>query len=514
MMTPRRARDALVRSADVRLADAAAPGLGVPERDLMTMAGRAVADVLRDDWPQVHKPLVLCGTGNNGGDGYVAARTLRDAGLEPRVLALDPTSSRSATAEEARRDWHAVGDTEPLDEHHLDSALASADLIVDALLGTGLSRPLSGELANVVARLAATTLPILCVDVPTGVDADAAIPPGVHVHATATVQLAWSCLASALPPARFAFGRLHLADIGMPNGALPARDRAYRVLDEDVTAAWPAPPRDAHKYQLGSVTIIGGCQRWSGAAELACRGAHRAGAGLVTLLTDAPHPGRWPETMVLPLDATRGALQLGLSHLETQVQHARVAGPGLDPTRLPEVAASLTNASIPTILDATALDPALRVAVTNHAAVWLTPHVGEAARLLDRPAQDVRHDPIGAAQELARTWNAGVILKLAGAVIATPSGALRVVAAGHPAMASGGSGDVLAGVLGAALASLAATDHAAAVSLDAALPRMAAAVHLHARAGEHVARMLGQGAVASNLADAIATTRVTFEGAW
>jgi NAD(P)H-hydrate epimerase len=491
-------------SADVRAADQAAERAGVAPATLMEAAGRAVADDARAAWPDARRPWVLCGPGNNGGDGYVAARHLARAGYAPTVLAVRPDGSKGEAAEAARRDWRPHGEILALDAQTLADALARADLIVDALFGTGLSRALHGPAAEAARALADWSGPVLAVDVPSGVDADVAVPPGEHVRATRTVQLAAACPASALAPARFAFGTWRVADIGLPDAALPAEDRPRLVEDAAAAAALPRRSPDAHKYRAGTVLIAAGSGRWAGAAELACRGAHRGGAGLVTLASDAPFPGRWPETVLQPVDQAPGALAAALAAVEPRHAAARVLGPGLDPARVAELAEGLAASPAPTVLDASALDPRLQEAVRRHGGCWLTPHVGEAARLRNEETGAVRRDPIAAARGLADAWSATVVLKGAGAVVAAPDGRVRVVAGGDPAMASGGTGDVLAGLLGAALAA----PH------DDPLERGAAAVLLHARAGERAARRRGAGLRASDLADAIPAARRALGGGW
>ncbi len=494
----------VVSTKDVQAADQAAAALGAPPSRLMEAAGRSVAAAVRSGWPRAKRPLLLCGAGNNGGDGYVAARHLATGGLRPVVLALRPEGSRGDAAEAARLAWLEIADIGALDEDTLASAFRDADIVIDALFGTGLDRPLEGEPERVVARLADWTGPVLAVDVPSGLDADEAVPLGRHVRADRTVQLAYACPASVLSPARFAFGSWTVADIGMPAGALPARERPELIDDLTAARAWPRHDPAAHKYDAGTVLIAAGSVHWSGAAELACRGAHRGGAGLVTLLTDAVHPARWPETIALVLGDGAGALSRALATTDPRHADARVFGPGLDASRIPELAYALEHGDAPTVLDASALDEALRESSSRRPGRWLTPHHGEAAKLLQTGSDEVHADPIGSARRLAEAWSSGVVLKSAGAVIADPSGRVRVVAAGHPGMASGGTGDVLAGLLGAALA---APHHDA-------LARVAAAVHLHARAGERAARRHGAGLLASDLADAIPGAREALGGAW
>ena len=494
----------LYSSADVRAADQAAERAGVAPATLMEAAGRAVASDARATWPAALRPWILCGPGNNGGDGYVAARHLARSGCTPTVLAVRPDGSKGEAAEAARRDWRPHGEIRPLNAETLADALVRADLIVDALFGTGLARALHGPAAEAARALASWSGPVLAVDVPSGVDADVAVPPGPHVRAARTVQLAAACPASALAPARFAFGAWRVVDIGLPDGALPEADRPRLVEDAVAAAALPCRSPDAHKYRAGTVLIAAGSERWAGAAELACRGAHRGGAGLVTLATDAPFPARWPETVLQPVGEAQGALAAALDEVEPRHATARVLGPGLDPARVDELADALAASPVPTVLDASALDPRLQEAVRGHGGCWLTPHLGEAARLLGEETEQVRRDPVASARRLAEAWNATVVLKGAGAVVAAPDGRVRLIAGGDPAMASGGTGDVLAGLLGAALAA----------PYDDVLERGAAAVLLHARAGERAARRRGAGLRASDLADAIPAARRALGGGW
>lgn len=490
----------LFTAEQMRSADRAAIDAGVASVLLMEAAGRGVADMLRERWPDAGRILVLCGPGNNGGDGYVAARYLRLAGLEVAVLEMSSEPS-SEDADRARRAWIGMGGSTPapLASDALAGWMPHADVVVDALLGSGLSRPLEGSLVDVVRILAGADATVLSVDVPTGVSADSAVPPGEHVHAAATAQLAGPKMSSALEPARGAYGAWRVVDIGIPRRVLDAASDV-RLLD-GVHAPAPAParPADAHKYSVGTVLVVAGSERYLGAAELACRGAYRGGAGLVTLAAEARLPSGWPEIVFAPLAWDDDPLA-AIERIDPKRVGCLVVGPGLDPRAVPFLPELLRRREAPFVLDAGALaaDASLRSAVASHGACLLTPHVGEAAALLHAGTREVLSDPLAAAREIASGWRAVVALKGATTVIARPSGRASVSTTGHPGMATGGTGDVLAGVAGAALSA------AAARTPDAVADAAERAVWRHGRAGELAAVRYGAGLTASDVADEVA----------
>jgi ADP-dependent NAD(P)H-hydrate dehydratase / NAD(P)H-hydrate epimerase len=495
----------------MRAADAAASAAGVDSFDLMRAAGRAVADALRRRWPAARRVLVACGPGNNGGDGYVAARALLERGLAVRLLELHdrPTTADAARAREELLAAPVAVRLERLGAEPVPDQ-AEADVVVDALFGSGLSRPISGVAAALIARMNEWPTPVLAVDVPSGVHADRAGLGTVYVRAAATVQLAGAVIASALAPARGAFGDWEVADIGIPAAALDAHAVGTVLEPADVTAALSPLPDDLHKYRAGTVAVLGGSERYAGAAELAARGAYRAGAGLVTLIGASRAPGGWPEVIWEPLapDADPAA---ALRALGARRAVAVVLGPGWE--REPSVtAAALAAAPGPVVLDAGALQGELVDVARRRGHVVLTPHHGEAARLLaDLSARgalehaiDVHDDPVAAARALALAWSAVVVLKGAGTVIADPEGRLALSRAGHPAMATGGTGDVLAGVLAALLAS---GRRLATRRFDL----VAAGTLLHGLAGEFAAAANGPGMVAGDLVAALPAARARLE---
>jgi hydroxyethylthiazole kinase-like uncharacterized protein yjeF len=488
----------LFSAAEMRAADRAAAEAGVPTLLLMETAGRSVADSALRNFPACGRVLVLCGKGNNGGDGYVAARHLHLLGRAVTVLELARDDDGDAGT--ARRACLAHLDARPLEPGNLEAALAGSDLVIDALFGSGLTRALEGELGQAVDVVNESGLPVLSIDVPSGLSSDLPLPPGPHVRATVTVQLAGAKLSSALQPARAAYGEQEIVPIGIPLQILE-RASSVRLLDAGSAAGIPKRAADPHKYSVGTVLVLAGSPRYLGAAELACRGAYRAGAGLVTLAAEARLAAGWPEVVFSELDWSNGPLEALLKVEERRAQ-AIVAGPGLDERageHLPEL---LSSRPVPWVLDAGALanSPELREAVRVNSRCVLTPHHGEAARLLGSGADDVRADPLAAAGRIAGEWNAICVLKGASTVVAGTDGSLAVLPESHPGMATGGTGDVLAGVLGAFLA--AGGDR---------LRLTEAAVTVHGLAGRLAGERLGIGMIAGDVVDYLPRALVELE---
>jgi len=475
----------------MQAADQAAWQAGIPSLLLMEHAGQAVVNFALARWPQARRVLVLCGNGNNGGDGYVTARLLHLARRQVTVLSVTDDPNRlSPDAATMRRAYLAYPGVEsaPLTLERLDSALAQSDLVVDALFGSGLNRPLAGLLAEVVAHLNTSGLDILSIDLPSGLSADTGELLGPHVQATATVQLAGPKLASVLYPARAAFGNWEVADIGIPTSILDACGTVLWLTPETVRTLLPQRAPDAHKYQVGTVLVIAGSSRYQGAAVLCSQAALRAGAGLVTL-AGPERPHSLPPEVIheavswasLPLDT--------LAALAPKRQQQRIIGPGLGDEALSYLPALIAASPAPTVLDATALagNDLWLEAVRRHGRCVLTPHYGEAALLLQRPAADIARDPLGSAAALAEQAQAVVVLKGQPTVIAAPDGRLAVSTRGHPGMAGGGTGDALAGMLGAWL------------TTSDPFERTCAAVFVHGLAGELAANHHGDGLTASDL---------------
>lgn len=492
----------LYRAERLAAADAAAAAGGTATTTLMARAGEAVAAAALEHWPAARRVLVLCGPGNNGGDGFVAAQALAAAGRAVMVAELRPGTARGdaawartrlVEADAANVRWLGAEASRAL-------PLEGVGLVIDALFGTGLRRALDGTAAAWVEAVRAAGVPVLAVDVPSGVDADRARPPGPHVHATRTLQLAGAVPASLLGPARVAFGLTSVVNIGIPE-AIAEREADGVAVDADwLRQCAPRRGDDCHKYRAGAVLVVGGSRRYAGAPELAARGAYRAGAGLVTLVARERAPCGWPEVVWEPPEPNEAAPEAAQRLLTSAEGRRRATAAVLGPGFSGEVAALeplLDALTGPVVLDAGALDPALCEAARRHRRCVLTPHAGEAARLLaaipDADAIDAAGDPVAAATTLAAAWRAVCVLKGPGTVVAAPDGRWAISAAGTPALASAGSGDVLAGVIGAFLASDPGADP---------WRLAAAAAELHGLAGA-VAAERGPGVVASDVADAL-----------
>jgi NAD(P)H-hydrate epimerase len=500
----------LVSAAEMQAIDQAAiRDLGIPGMDLMGRAGAAVASQAELLSPG-GRIVAVCGAGNNGGDGYVAARILRQKGRDARAVALVPRDRLQGDARAAREEAERAG-LPIADAISVDAIQAGeGDVVIDALLGTGLGRAPEGLFARAIERIEALRCAgarVLAVDVPSGLSADTGRPPGACVRADRTVTFAFPKRGLALFPGAELAGELVVADIGIPAEAAGRVPVACELLvEEEARALVPPRPPEAHKGDAGRVLVVAGSPGKTGAAWLSLAGALRGGAGLVTLAArDEVLPlalaGR-PEAMSLPLP---GHGPLGRSDLEPLLAAARsadalVLGPGIP--RGPETArllrSLLEQARVPAVLDADALNALAQAPETGGiaglpAAAVATPHPGEMARLCGLDVASVQADRIGLASAKARAWGCALVLKGARTVVADREGPPAVIPTGNPGMATGGTGDVLAGLVGALLAGGLGARSAA-----------RAAAFVHGKAGDLAARRLGQrGMLASDLAEAI-----------
>jgi NAD(P)H-hydrate epimerase len=454
--------------------------LGITGYQLMRRAASAALSSLRRHWPQSRRVCICCGPGNNGGDGFLLGVLAREAGLQVELVALGTTAHGDATL--ARSEWEAGGGAVRL--WGAESRLPVADVLVDALYGIGFNRAPEPSAARLIDGMNASGKPILALDVPTGLDADSGYCPGAAIRADVTVTFIVGKRGLHSGRAADQVGELELANLGVPDSVYASLPPDARLLIAD---AMPARFRYANKGSYGHVLVIGGEHGMAGAARLAGESALRAGAGLVSVATRAEH--------VLALNATRPELMVhavdGPQALAPLLERASVLalGPGLGQGdwahALWQVALD-ANKSL--VLDADGLNLLARKPCTFAVPTVLTPHPGEAARLLGVSTADVEHDRFAAVRELARCYAATVVLKGSGSLIADPDGRLDVCPWGNPGMASGGMGDLLTGVIAALLAQGCTAWQAACLG-----------VGLHARAGDLAAQHGERGLLASDL---------------
>ncbi|MCL6636589.1 MAG: NAD(P)H-hydrate dehydratase [Alicyclobacillus sp.] len=454
--------------------------LNIPGIVLMDHAGRAVAEAVRARQPQ--RVLVLCGKGNNGGDGWAAARWLQHWGCQVQVLTvIDPLQLRGEAALAAAS---ACSSGVPWQLYHPGTPLPEADVYVDALLGTGAARPLTGVWATLVEQLNQQSRWTLAVDVPSGIDPSTGAVPGPAVRAHATLCLGLQKLGTAVTPGCLYAGDVRVADIGI---ALPDPQTAEGPAWVQWISRWtvrqavrPRTP-DTHKGSYGRVAVVAG--EMAGAAVLAAWGAARAGAGLVVLGGAAPVAGAPFEFVQRP--GAAGDLAW------CNDCQALVLGPGLG-SQAAAWRRLLDAFAGPGVLDADGLR--LLTTTDTHLPRWvLTPHPKECARLLGITVQQVQAARLQAARSLAQRTGAVVVLKGYRTLVADPLGRVRVNPTGDASLATAGTGDVLAGVIGGLLAQ-------GADPWTAAL----AGVWLHGRAGELAGARVGPaGVMASDVAAAL-----------
>ena len=464
----------------VRELDARATALlGGDTFELMRRAGRAAWHCALRHWPQAQRIVVVCGPGNNGGDGYVLARLALEAGRTVRVVRLPEHSPHSDSAVRARDEFR---ERNGRIEAFVD-ALPPADLIVDALFGIGLTRAPEGTAKQLIEAINQHPAPCLSLDVPSGIDADTGAAPGEAVAATRTLEFIAAKPGLRTGPAIDLVARMELAELQVPpqifDGLQP---HSALLLPESLRNVLRPRRRDSHKGLSGRVLCLGGDHGSGGAIILCADAALRSGAGLVDVATREEHVAsllaRRPETMARAVERSED--------LAVQIQHADVlaVGPGLGQGVWGRVLfGAALGANKPLVLDADALNllAAREPAHPLPADTILTPHPGEAARLLGTDTAQVQSDRYGAARALADRYQAIVVLKGAGTIVAGPGRMSGVIAAGNPGMAVGGMGDLLTGVIAALRAQgLPAFDAACVGAL------------LHAVAGDEAAREGGE----------------------
>lgn len=472
--------------------------LGVVSLVLMENAGRGATDAICDVFDdRLERVVLVGGPGQNGGDAWVVARRLFLLGHRPLAVLIGDSARLRG---DAKANWELLGklgvetnELAPGRAASVGDILGDASLVVDGLFGTGLDRPIAGGYADAVSAIEAAPAPVVALDLPSGLDADTGAVFGVAPGAALTVTFAGHKRGLHQYPGVEHAGEVRVVDIGVPVTSTPS---ASLWMDEDLAGLIAPRAEDAHKGTHGHLLVVGGAPGKTGAAVLAGRAAFRAGAGLVTIGARADSRAALEEKVIelmtteLPGEATRAAVEA-----LCQDKRAAVLGPGmgLDDLGRTWALAFARHAPVPTVIDADGLThlvgeglEALREAAAPRV---LTPHPGEAARLLDLSTSEVQRDRYAAAAALAERSGQVVILKGARSIVASRS-ELRVCAEGTPALGVAGTGDVLSGVVGALSMSLQPIDAAIAGAL------------LHALAGVE-ASVGDRGLIASEVADAV-----------
>jgi hydroxyethylthiazole kinase-like uncharacterized protein yjeF len=486
----------LLSVAEMAAADAAAIAAGTPGIVLMEKAGRAVADAVTRRIRPGQRVLVLCGPGNNGGDGFVVARLLGERGCRVTLALAGERAMLQGDAALAAEIWagpiERIGALDP----------AQHDLVVDALFGAGLSRPISGELAALVEGVNAADRPVVAVDVPSGVHGDTGLAEGPAIRAAETVTFFRLKPGHLLHPGRALCGIVTLADIGIQPDIVFAPGKVAPSAFRNAPALWRAHLPDhavgVHKYGRGAVAVAAGGLLGVGAPRLGARAALRIGAGLATIICRpealAAHAARGPDAFMQLAVADTPAFEAALSERKVD---ALLIGPalGLDAEARSWVAAALRGAW-PCVFDADALThisahrPAFVAQLRRRAGTMvLTPHEGEFKRMFGEVAGfEPERGKLERARQAAQLTGAVVVLKGPDSVIAAPDGRAAINDTGSPALATAGSGDVLGGIVAGLLAQKVPAFEAACV-----------AVWLHGHAGEK----LGPGLIADDLPEAL-----------
>jgi NAD(P)H-hydrate epimerase len=476
---------AIYTSAQMRALDTyAIRERGVPSYTLMKRAAEASLRALRTRWPTALRIVVFCGTGNNGGDGYALARFARAAGLEVRAIAVAPADRLQGDAKQAHDEYVASGG---MVETLAPSSAGDAEVVVDAVLGIGLQGAVRGAAREAIEVINAARAPVFALDMPSGLDSDTGHVQGAAVRADATIAFLGLKSGLFLAAGPEYIGTLLFDDLGIeaPTGAKWS-PRLERLTEADVSATLPRRAREAHKGTFGHVLVVGGGAGMPGAVRLAGEAALRVGAGLVTV---AGSPGNIaavvsgrPELMYVAVKDPRD--------LDAAIERADIVaiGPGLGRSDWARaVCAHVFAAGKPLVIDADALNLLAENPGSKPPRSVLTPHPGEAARLLGLTTDDVQADRLAAIDGLLGKFGGAVVLKGAGTLIAGASGT-AICERGNPGMATAGMGDVLTGVIAGVYAQCRDLERAARVG-----------VLVHANAGDVAARDGQRGLLASDV---------------
>ena len=474
-----------------RLDQVAINDFGIPGYTLMRRAGQAVLDALLAHYADAKKILVLCGAGNNAGDGYVLARIAQAHGLDVRVVSMIDPDKLQGDARQAWQHWQECGETAP----YQNEFTTDADVIIDALLGTGLTREVEDDWKRLINTVNQSGLPVISIDIPSGLNADTGAISGVAINANQTVSFIGLKKGMFTGSGKACCGVISFDDLGLPAEVYESVEPDAELLCH--SSQWALPPRrhDIHKGKNGHVLIIGGNYGMPGSVILAARAALRSGAGLVSVVTRTEHinavVAACPECMVH--GSANGEINPELFEKADYIAIGCGLGKDAWAQRLLYLA---LDSTVPLVVDADALN---LMAARDHLSLTeecvITPHPGEASRCLNMRKRDIQYDRFQATQILRQKCNAHVVLKGSGTVI-QHNGRPQVCAFGNPAMATAGMGDVLTGMI----ASLAAQQIVMAGDISKAVT---AAVCLHALAGDMAACGDDRGLMATDVTEYI-----------
>ena len=457
---------------------------GVPGYTLMSRAGEAAVREARRAFGAANRWQIVCGAGNNGGDGYVVARIAAQEGTVVSVLTLVDPEKLSGDAAIAYRDFVADGGVVSRWSGALD---VEADLLVDGMLGSGLERDVGGEFANAVAAINAHAAPTLALDIPTGINGDTGQVLGCAVHADLTVTFVGLKSGLFLGDAPAYCGEIRFAGLDIPEAYRQGIEPVYRRVDDELLAGVLKPrPRAAHKGDFGHVVIVGGGEGMPGAVRLAGEAALRTGAGRVSIATHPSHAA----ILVASRPELMSHAVASAADLQPLLEKADVLafGPGLGQSAWAhEMFTRVAAETKPAVWDADALNllASSPAAVNNRV---ITPHPGEAATLLGMSTKDVQAARPAALAALVEKYGGTAVLKGAGSLISSSGSVPMLCTSGNPGMASPGMGDVLTGIVAALLGQGLDPEQAAAVGVE-----------IHARAGDRAALAGERGLIASDL---------------
>ena len=457
---------------------------GIPGYTLMTRAGEACWAVINLCWSGDNALSVFCGAGNNGGDGFVIARLALQANWRVQVYQLGDVARMSADARQAR---DALTDAGGVVTDYSEGAAIEGELVVDALLGSGVDRPVEGLWCSAIEAINASALPVLAVDIPSGLHSNTGARMGVATVAAHTVTFIGRKVGLYTGVAADHCGEIHFADLAVPDSVMARVEAAARLrVTAQPGSLFASRKRVAHKGDFGHVLVIGGDHGMSGAVRLAGEAALRTGAGLVSVATRPEHAAviaaACPELMCHGVSQPR--------QLRPLLEKASVilVGPGLGRSGWARaLLAAVLQTRQPRVMDADALNGLAGQPQPFRQQV-LTPHPGEAAHLLNQTTAAIQADRLQAARDISQQYGGTTVVKGAGSIIQPSEGTPVVCAAGNPGMATAGSGDVLSGIIAALIAQGLDVD-AAAVS----------GVCIHALAGDMAARAGERGLIARDI---------------